>query len=125
MKLNRWMKQLVSFYNRSHGKVFIEIWKYPENRQPRGNAWTWGRLSQKSGKSMDYKVTLTNPAREQLEQIIYYLLHELGNAQVANSVLEDAANTKLRLSHVAGSLKLCENIKLKVLGYQDYENIFQ
>lgn len=75
---------------------------------------------------MDYKVTLTNPAREQLEQIIfYYLLHELGNAQVANSVLEDAANTKLRLSHVAGSFKLCENIKLKVLGYQDYENIFQ
>jgi len=73
------MKQLVSFYNRSHGKIFIEIWKYPENRQPRGNAWTRGRLSQKSGKSMDYKVTLTNPAREQLEQIIfYYLLHELG-----------------------------------------------
>lgn len=104
---------------------------------------------------MDYKVILTNPAREQLEQIIYYLLHELENAQAANSVLEDAANTKLRLSRVAGSLKLCENTKLQALGYrtihfkqhryfmlyriekdivyvdaiyhdlQDYENIFQ
>lgn len=67
---------------------------------------------------MDYKVVLTNPAREQLEQIIYYLLHELENAQAANSVLEDAANTKLRLSRVAGSLKLCENTKLRALGYR-------
>lgn len=53
---------------------------------------------------MDYKVILTNPVREQLEQIIYYLLHELENAQVANSVLEDAANTKLRQFTLLSSL---------------------
>lgn len=67
---------------------------------------------------MDYEVILTDPAREQFEQIIYYILYKLGNEQAANNVIRDAEDTKLRLSHVAGNLKLCEDAKLRALGYK-------
>lgn len=67
---------------------------------------------------MGYKVVLTDPARKQFEQIIYYILYQLGNEQAADNVIRDADGTKLRLSHVAGNLKLCEDTKLRALGYR-------
>lgn len=67
---------------------------------------------------MDYEVILTNPAREQLEQIVYYILYQLKNEQAAKNVIRDADDTKLRLSYVAGNLKLCKDPQLRALGYR-------
>lgn len=66
----------------------------------------------------EYKVVITRGARAQLAQILRYLRQDLGNEQAARSVKEDIEETKLRLSHVAGSLKLCDAPKLRALGYR-------
>lgn len=67
---------------------------------------------------MEYETILTDFALAQLDDITYYLLHKLENEQAANSVLKDADETKLRLSHIAGSLKFCEDPWLRELGYR-------
>lgn len=67
---------------------------------------------------MDYKVIMSERAQSQLDQFIYYILIELGNEQAAGNVLADAYETKVRLSHVAGSLRLCDNLRLRALGYR-------
>lgn len=67
---------------------------------------------------MDYEVVMSNKAEVQLEKFIYYILVELGNEQAAVSVLDDAEAAKLRLSRTAGSLKLCDNPKLREAGYR-------
>ncbi len=67
---------------------------------------------------MDYNVLISDKAQAQLDKFIYYILVELGNEQAAIRVLEDAEETKVRLSRTAGSLKLCDNEKLRVLGYR-------
>lgn len=67
---------------------------------------------------MDYKVLVTSDAEEDLEVILKYLLYEKKSEQAALNVLNDFEETKLRLSEVAGSLKLCENPKLRELGYR-------
>lgn len=67
---------------------------------------------------MEYEIVLTELAKKQLDQIIYYILFELKNEQAALQVLKDAENCQLRLSRTAGSLKLCDNPKLRSLGYR-------
>ena len=67
---------------------------------------------------MDYKVKMTNDAKEDLEAIIQYLLFEKKSEQAAGNVLDDFENTKNLLKQVAGSLKLCENPRLAELGYR-------
>lgn len=67
---------------------------------------------------MDYKVIMSERAQSQLDKFIYYILVELGNEQAAGNVLADADKTKERLSRVAGSLSLCDNLRLRALGYR-------
>lgn len=67
---------------------------------------------------MVYKVILSSDAEEDLNQFIRYLLYEKKSRQAASNVLDDFEVTMQSLSHVAGSLKLCENPKLKALGYR-------
>lgn len=67
---------------------------------------------------MDYEVILTHPAKVQLDHIVDYLLHELENTQAALSVIDDAETTRIRLSLIAGSLKLCDDPVLRDLGYR-------
>lgn len=67
---------------------------------------------------MDYKVIVSELAEAQLDRIVFYILNDLNNIQAANSVLEDAEQIKLQLSHVAGSLKLCDHPRLSELGYR-------
>lgn len=67
---------------------------------------------------MDYKVVITSDAEADLNGFIRYLLYEKQNVQAAANVLDDFEATKNSLSKVAGSLKLCENPKLKELGYR-------
>lgn len=69
-------------------------------------------------KNMEYKVVLTTQAKMDFRRIIDYLLYELENEQAAANITNDMENTINRLSHVAGSLKLCEDSKLHSLGYR-------
>lgn len=66
---------------------------------------------------MDYRVVVTPEAEEDLKQFIQYLLFTKENKQAAKNVLDDFENTVEALKHVAGSLKLCDNPRLKSLGY--------
>ena len=67
---------------------------------------------------MDYKVIISELAEAQLDHIVFYILSELSNEQAAISVLNDAEEIKLRLTHVAGSLKLSDHPRLRELGYR-------
>lgn len=67
---------------------------------------------------MEYKVALTSRAKTQFRKIIDYLLYELENQQAAINVADDFDNTIARLSHIAGSLKLCDDKRLRSKGYR-------
>lgn len=94
----------------------MKNWLSQENRRTKGSDQKWGRRLRSSELNMVYDVILTDFAKAQLDQIIHYLLYEIGSSQAARNVLEDAENTKIRLSHLAGSLKLCEDSRLRLLG---------
>ncbi|MDE7353283.1 MAG: type II toxin-antitoxin system RelE/ParE family toxin [Acetatifactor sp.] len=57
---------------------------------------------------MDYKVILSDLAKRQLDDILFYIYATLGNEAAAARVLEDAENTVQKLAQVGGSLKICE-----------------
>lgn len=67
---------------------------------------------------MDYKVVLMKGAEEDLDKLLNYLLFEKKSEQAAKNLLDDFESTVISLSHVAGSLKECENPRLKKLGYR-------
>lgn len=66
---------------------------------------------------MDYRVSVTKNAENDLEDIVRYLLFDKGSIQAAENVLDDFDATIESLRHVAGSLKKCDNAKLFQLGY--------
>lgn len=66
----------------------------------------------------DYDIILTDAAEAKFQRILDYLLFELENARAAYNVEQDMKETVTRLSHVAGSLKLCDSPKLRALGYR-------
>ena len=67
---------------------------------------------------MTYKVVVTRDAEEDLDNFIKYLIIEKKNMQAAENVLNDYDATIESLRHVAGSLKLCYNSKLRQLEYR-------
>lgn len=67
---------------------------------------------------MVYKVVITEDAEEDLDRFIRYLLFEKRNKPAAKNLLNDFETTKQSLEYVAGSLKYCENQKLKEAGYK-------
>lgn len=67
---------------------------------------------------MEYKIFVTEDAKEDLERFIRYLIMEKGNIQAAQNVLDDYDATVESLKRVAGSLKLCDNPKLRQLEYR-------
>lgn len=67
---------------------------------------------------MVYEVFITIDAENDLNQFIRYLLLEKCNEQAARNLLDDFELTKQNLQRVAGSLKYCENPRLKKLGYK-------
>lgn len=66
---------------------------------------------------MEYKVFVTDNAQEDLENFVRYLILEKESFQAAENLLYDYDATIESLKIVAGSLKLCENRKLAMLGY--------
>lgn len=67
---------------------------------------------------MGYRIVVTTDAEEDLECFIKYLLFEKKSEQAAKNVLDDFEAAKESLKHVAGSLKLCDNPRLKKSGYR-------
>ena len=67
---------------------------------------------------MEYKVVITSDAEADLDGFLRYLLLEKKSEQAASNVLNDFEATKISLSKVAGSLKLCDNPRLRELGYR-------
>lgn len=67
---------------------------------------------------MDYRVVITKDAEEDLERFIKYLIFEKESIQAAQNVLNDYDATVESLKHVAGSLKLCDNPRLRQLEYR-------
>lgn len=67
---------------------------------------------------MDYKVVMMEDAVADLDKFIAYLLLEKKNGQAARNLLNDFEATKINLSNVAESLKLCDNPGLRELGYR-------
>lgn len=69
-------------------------------------------------KNTDFKVVLTNNAELCAQNILDYIYYDLKNTQAALSVEQDMKDTITSLSHIAGSLKLCNDPDLKSLGYR-------
>ena len=67
---------------------------------------------------MDYKVVVTREAEEDLDQFIRYLIVEKESVEAARNVVDDFDNTIDTLKLVAGSLKLCDNPRLRQLEYR-------
>lgn len=67
---------------------------------------------------MVYKVVVTRDAEEDLEHFIKYLIIEKENIQAAENVLNDYDATIESVKYVAGSLKLCDNPRLRQLEYR-------
>lgn len=67
---------------------------------------------------MDYKIFITEDSEEDLGSFVRYLLFEKMNEQAASDLLDDFEATMNSLSLVAGSLKVCDNTRLKELGYR-------
>ena len=67
---------------------------------------------------MDYKVVMMEGAQEDLGRFVMYLLFEKKSEQAARNLLNDFETTSVSLLNIAGRLKLCNNPKLKELGYR-------
>ena len=67
---------------------------------------------------MDYKVVVTSAAAAELDDFIRYLLLEKKSEQAASNVLNDFEATVQILSKMAGGIKLCDNPRLRELGYR-------
>ncbi len=67
---------------------------------------------------MDYKVILSDFAKRQLDDILFYICMTLGNETAACNVLQDAENTIQKLAQVGGSLKICDEPELAQYGYR-------
>ena len=67
---------------------------------------------------MDCRVVVTKDAEDDLDRFIKYLIFEKESMQAAQNVLNDYDATIESLKHVAGSLKLCDNPRLRQLEYR-------
>lgn len=67
---------------------------------------------------MEYKVVLTSQAQLDFRNITHYLLYELKSKQATISVTDDMEKTIERLSYIASRLKLCDDPRLRDLGYR-------
>lgn len=65
---------------------------------------------------MDYEVIMTIDAENDLNQFLEYLMYEKQSVQAAKNLLDDFEQTLQNLQIAAGSLKDCENPKLRERG---------
>lgn len=69
---------------------------------------------------MDYKVIITEDAELDMDNFVHYLLFEKKNEQAACNLVDDFEAAIMILTHAAESLKMCENQRLRDLGYRRF-----
>ena len=69
---------------------------------------------------MVYKITITDFAFEQLNNITDYIFYNLMNPDAAERVLDDFENAMDKLRRTAGLFALCEEPELAQHGYRRY-----
>ena len=67
---------------------------------------------------MAYKIFVTDNARDSVHAILDYLSTSKKNPQAAAAVLSDFRVTSSLLKTIAGSIRFCENPRLKEKGYK-------
>lgn len=67
---------------------------------------------------MDCRVVITKDAEDDLDRFFKYLIFEKESMESAQNVLDDYDATIETLKLVAGSLKLCDNPRLRQLEYR-------
>ena len=67
---------------------------------------------------MDYQVILSDLAKRQLDDILFYIYATLDNEVAAARILEDAEYTIQKLAQIGDSLKICEEPELAEYGYR-------
>lgn len=67
---------------------------------------------------MDYKVVVSQDAKDDLERYVSYLAMEKCSIQAATNLLDDYDKTIDELALIAGSLKYCDNKRLRDRGYK-------
>ncbi|MCM1264510.1 MAG: type II toxin-antitoxin system RelE/ParE family toxin [Butyrivibrio sp.] len=67
---------------------------------------------------MEYKVILSDIAKQQLDNILFYICITLCNETAAHNVLQDAENTIQKLAQSGSSLKICDEPELAKYGYR-------
>ena len=72
---------------------------------------------------VSYKVITSPKALSQLKEYIDYIQYILLNEKAAGAVWNDAIETVNRLETVAGSLRYCDDLELKELGYRKIDFI--
>lgn len=72
----------------------------------------------KFAENLEYKVVITRDAKAHLAQILRYLRQSLDSEQAARNIKTDVLETKTRLSYMASGLKLCDDPRLRDLGYR-------
>lgn len=60
---------------------------------------------------------MSKDAEEDIDRFVTYLLFEKKSEQAVRNLINDFEATKINLTNVAESLKLCDNPKLRELGY--------
>lgn len=69
-------------------------------------------------RNLEYKVIITDFAKQQIRQILYHIRYRLKNLEAAESIKQDMKETKMKLSYLAESIKLCEEPELAQFGYR-------
>ncbi len=67
---------------------------------------------------MGYKVILSDYAKRQLDDILFYIYVTLDNKTAAGNVLRDDENTMQKLAQVGSSLKIRNEPELAQYGYR-------
>ena len=63
-------------------------------------------------------MVITDYAKSQLRQILYHVRCRLNNPAAARSIKQDLNETKEKLTYLAGSIKLCDNLELAEKGFR-------
>ena len=69
---------------------------------------------------MAYRVIITPQALHHLDMYVAYTTFKLKNGLAGRAILNDAKQSKICLSNVAGSIRICDNSLLATYGYRKY-----
>ena len=117
-KLTITFKYGIGKRSREHLIEVINAVKEKQDKQFKEVQTTVRDLVQEYNKLQMAQDLATKDAEEDLERFIKYLIIEKESMQAAESVLNDYDATIESLKHVAGSLKLCDNARLRQLEYR-------